>query len=41
MTRSDGSIAISPLRTLEFQELAASLKEVRIIPQTHKFMGQL
>lgn len=41
MTHPDGSIAISPLRTLEFQELAASLKEVRVIPQTHKFMGQL
>jgi 7-carboxy-7-deazaguanine synthase len=41
MTMSDGSIAISPLRTLEFQEMAASLKEVRVIPQTHKFMGQL
>lgn len=41
MTRADGSIAISPLRALEFQELAAGLKEVRVIPQTHKFMGQL
>jgi len=41
MTLPDGSIAISPLRTLEFQELACGLKEVRVIPQTHKFMGQL
>lgn len=41
MTLPDGSIAISPLRTLEFQELACRLKEVRVIPQTHKFMGQL
>jgi len=42
MTRPDGAIAVSPLRTLEFQELAASrLEEVRVIPQTHKFMGQL
>jgi 7-carboxy-7-deazaguanine synthase len=41
MTHADGSITISPLRTLEFQELAAGLKEVRVIPQTHKFMGQL
>ena len=41
MTHADGSIAISPLRTLEFQELACGLKEVRVIPQTHKFMGQL
>ncbi|HJV66835.1 MAG TPA: 7-carboxy-7-deazaguanine synthase QueE [Geomonas sp.] len=41
MTLADGSIPLSPLRTLEFQELAAKLKEVRVIPQTHKFMGQL
>jgi len=42
MTLPDGSIAVSPLRTLEFQELAgAKLNEVRVIPQTHKFMGQL
>jgi len=42
MTLPDGTIAISPLRTLEFQELAsARLNEVRVIPQTHKFMGQL
>ena len=41
MTLADGSIAVSALRTLEFQELARGLKEVRVIPQTHKFMGQL
>jgi len=41
MTLPDGSIAISPLRTLQFQELASGLNEVRVIPQTHKFMGQL
>ena len=41
MTHPDGTIAISPFRTLQFQELARGLKEVRVIPQTHKFMGQL
>jgi hypothetical protein len=41
MTHPDGSIAISALRMLEFQELACGLREVRVIPQTHKFMGQL
>ncbi|HBA86493.1 MAG TPA: radical SAM protein [Geobacter sp.] len=41
MTLPNGSIAISALRTLELQELASALKEVRVIPQTHKFMGQL
>ena len=41
MTRENGSIGITALRTLELQELCSSLKEVRVIPQTHKFMGQL
>jgi 7-carboxy-7-deazaguanine synthase len=41
VTLPDGSIPMSPLRMLEFQELASELKEVRVIPQTHKFMGQL
>ena len=41
MTRPDGTISVSPLRMLEFQELAGALREVRVIPQTHKFMGQL
>ncbi|GFO65210.1 7-carboxy-7-deazaguanine synthase QueE [Geomonas paludis] len=41
VTRDDGSIGIDSLRTLELQELCSSLREVRVIPQTHKFMGQL
>ena len=41
MTLDNGSIAISALRTLELQELASVLRDVRVIPQTHKFMGQL
>lgn len=42
VTRAGGKIGINPLKALEFQELACRfLKEVRIIPQTHKFMGQL
>jgi 7-carboxy-7-deazaguanine synthase len=42
MTHPDGSISISSLRTLEIQEIAgARLKEVRVIPQTHKFLGVL
>ncbi|MCM0082054.1 7-carboxy-7-deazaguanine synthase QueE [Geomonas sp. Red32] len=41
VTLNDGTIPMSPLRMLEFQELAGQLKEVRVIPQTHKFMGQL
>lgn len=41
MTLPDGRIPISPLRMLELQELCSALKEVRVIPQTHKFMGQL
>lgn len=41
MTLPDGGIAISALRALELQEVASSLKDVRVIPQTHKFMGQL
>jgi 7-carboxy-7-deazaguanine synthase len=41
MTLPDGRIPVSPLRMLEFQELCSPLKEVRVIPQTHKFMGQL
>ena len=42
MTRPDGTISISALRTLELQEIAAArLNEVRVIPQTHKFMGVL
>jgi organic radical activating enzyme len=42
LTRPDGGIAISALRCLEFQELAGSrVNEVRVIPQTHKFLGVL
>jgi 7-carboxy-7-deazaguanine synthase len=42
MTHPDGTISITPLRVLQFQEIAsARLKEVRVIPQTHKFMGVL
>ncbi|UFS70832.1 7-carboxy-7-deazaguanine synthase QueE [Geomonas sp. RF6] len=42
VTRADGTVSLSPLRTLELQEFAdAKLREVRVIPQTHKFMGQL
>jgi 7-carboxy-7-deazaguanine synthase len=42
LTLPDGAIAISALRCLEFQELAGSrVNEVRVIPQTHKFLGVL
>jgi len=42
VTLSNGSIGISPFRMLEFQEIASSfVTEVRIIPQTHKFIGQI
>jgi 7-carboxy-7-deazaguanine synthase len=38
----NGSIGIPPLRALELYELAAGrLREVRIIPQTHKYLGNL
>lgn len=37
-----GKVGLSPFKALEFQELSSRyLKEVRVIPQTHKFMGQL
>lgn len=42
VTSVDGTIAISPLKVLELQELVAGcLSEVRVIPQTHRFMHQL
>ena len=42
LTLPEGGLGISPLRVLELQELAGTLlREVRIIPQTHRFMGQL
>jgi 7-carboxy-7-deazaguanine synthase len=42
VTLKSGKIGISPLRMLELQEVASrSLSEVRIIPQTHRFIDQL
>jgi len=42
VTLGNGSVGISPFRILEFQEIASTfVTEVRIIPQTHKFMGQI
>ena len=42
VTNRDGTIGVPPLKVLEFQEIAsAHLDEVRIIPQTHKFIGYL
>ncbi len=42
VTLTGGKIGISPVSMLEFQEIAsARLSEVRVIPQTHKFIGQL
>ncbi|WP_298269461.1 7-carboxy-7-deazaguanine synthase QueE [Geobacter sp.] len=42
VTRRDGSVDIGPLRVLELQEIASRyVRECRVIPQTHKFMGQL
>ena len=42
VTRKNGAIGIAPLKVLEFQEIASRyLGEVRVIPQTHKFIGQL
>jgi 7-carboxy-7-deazaguanine synthase len=41
-TLQGGKIAISPLQSLQLQEIAAKfLKETRIIPQTHIFSGFL
>lgn len=41
-TSPDNSVKLSQLRLLEFHELAAAiLGEVRIIPQTHRFIGLL
>ena len=40
VTSASGEVGISPVKALELQELASScLSEVRIIPQTHKFLG--
>jgi organic radical activating enzyme len=42
VTSPDGNITITPYRLLELQELASTqLAEIRVIPQTHKFIGQL
>jgi organic radical activating enzyme len=42
MTLKNGNIGISPIKTLELQEIACNfVNEVRIIPQTHKFIGQI
>ena len=42
ITLNDGVVGIAPLRALELQEIACEhLAEVRIVPQTHKFLGQL
>lgn len=41
MTLANGTVALPALRMLELQELCSGLNEVRVIPQTHKFMGQL
>lgn len=42
VTLSTGTVGITPLKMLELQEIACGyLQEVRIIPQTHRFMGHL
>lgn len=42
VTLRSGKVGISPIKTLELQEIAYRLlKDVRIIPQTHRFIGQL
>lgn len=42
VTSLEGTVEVNPLTVLEFQEIACRfLSEVRIIPQTHKFMAQL
>ncbi len=42
VTRMDGTVGITALKMLELQETASGLLvEVRVIPQTHKFIGQL
>lgn len=41
-TAADLSLNISPLELIEFQEIASAiLDDVRIIPQTHRFLGLL
>ena len=42
VTKLNGEPGISPLRALELHELAAGyLRGIRLIPQTHKFLGLL
>ncbi len=42
VTGRTGTIDLSPIKMLELQEVACRyLNEVRVIPQTHKLMGQL
>jgi organic radical activating enzyme len=42
VTSHDETVGVSPIRLLELQELAGSKHhDVRIIPQTHRFTGQL
>ncbi|HTP66176.1 MAG TPA: 7-carboxy-7-deazaguanine synthase QueE [Geobacteraceae bacterium] len=42
VTLKTGRIGIAPLRILEFQEIASrALTNVRVIAQTHKFIGQM
>jgi organic radical activating enzyme len=42
VTLENGRVGIAPIRCLELQEVSVRyLKEVRIIPQTHKFTGQI
>ncbi|MBI1922533.1 MAG: 7-carboxy-7-deazaguanine synthase QueE [Geobacter sp.] len=42
MTGKDGSVTVSPIKVIELQETACRyLKEVRVIPQTHKFLGMI
>jgi organic radical activating enzyme len=42
VTLENAKIGITPIRCLELQEVAARyLKQIRIIPQTHKFTGQI
>lgn len=41
-TGPDGVVAVAPIRLLHWQSLAARLlADVRVIPQTHRFMGVL
>jgi hypothetical protein len=42
VTGGDGAVAVPAARLLHWQSLAARLlADVRVIPQTHRFMGAL